>query len=244
LGSRLTKITLEKSIRKPPPLATSILTDHGWLAGLPDEFKSYLLSDASLVRFEAGDTIIMAGEETRELLGLCEGLVNITSALGLADTPLLLHLGRPPFWFGHGPLFTGRPRGATVVGRTTGTFARISGKRVDQLLARGPEYSRHFFLLAADYGNLASVIASDLTIRGSQKRLIAVLLRMAGYRGLREGPPLTFVPVNQGELASACNMSRNTVVSIVQRLVAKSLVGVTRTGVTIKDPAALAQMLK
>ncbi|MCX5493190.1 Crp/Fnr family transcriptional regulator [Kaistia dalseonensis] len=207
------------------------------------DFRKELLAEANWRRFDAGQHVTLSGEGGDELLCLCEGALAITSGLGTSDTPTMLHLARPPFWLGYGPLMTGEPRRATATARTSGWLAQILGRRLMAMLAATPAWWPNMFFLAASYGDLAALIAADLAIRGSERRLIAVILRMSGHRTPAAGPPLTLLPISQGELAAAANMSRNTAGTIIQRLASRGLLVVTPQGLVVENPGGLASLL-
>jgi CRP-like cAMP-binding protein len=219
-----------------------VLTSHGWLSRTSDAFQAALLADVVWHAFEPGEHLTMAGDESRrELFGLCEGVVALTAGLGPGDTPPL-HLARPAFWFGHSMLSTGEPTRVTATARTRGTLVRIPGQRILTLVGGRPDWWLHLLQLTAIYGDVAVTVATDLAIRGSERRLVAVLLRMGGHRDPATGPALRVVPVNQVELAAACNLSRNTANGIVRRLASRGLLSVTRAGLAIDDPDELLRL--
>jgi CRP-like cAMP-binding protein len=223
----------------PAGARLDVLTQHGWLRHVPDELRRQFVSGVSWRRLEPGQPVSMAGTDEGELLGLCEGVLAITSGLGTAESMVTLHLARPPFWIGHGPLFTGQPRRATAMARTDGWVARISAQRFHGLLAADPGWWRWLTLLAAEYGDIAFMIASDLAIRGSERRLAAVITRMSGHRTGLPGPAIDILPVTQQELAEARNLSRNTAGAILGRLAAQGIVSTTSAGLAIRRPEAL-----
>lgn len=219
-----------------------LLTSYGWLSRVPDPLRSALLSDVVWHAFGPGDHLITAGEEDRrELIGLCDGVLAFTAGMGPPDTPPI-HLARPASWFGYSTLFTGEPARITATARTKGWVVRIAGARVRELVAGNPDWWPQFLHLAGDYGDLALTVAADLAIRGSERRLVAVLLRMSGHRHPAGGPTLGVVPINQGELAAACNLSRNTANGIVRGLASRGLISVARSGLSIDRPAALLEL--
>ena len=85
----------------------SILRSRGWLATTPLEFRKQFLSAARWRYIEAGSTVTLGGEERDDIIGLAEGTVAVTSALGLAGTPIT-HLAHAVFWMGYGPILLGR----------------------------------------------------------------------------------------------------------------------------------------
>jgi CRP/FNR family transcriptional regulator, cyclic AMP receptor protein len=217
----------------------AILSQHGWLSHVSPDFRTELLAEITWRRFEAGQAVSMAGADGGELLGLCDGVLAITSGLGTPDSMVTLHLARPPFWIGHGPLVTGDPRRATAVARSGGWLARIGAQRFHGLLSANPGWWRNVALLVAEYGDTAFIIAADLAIRGSEQRLAAVITRMSGHRPGLPGPAIDILPITQKELAEAANLSRNTAVAILGRFAARGLIETRRPGIAIRRPEAL-----
>jgi hypothetical protein len=87
----------------------TILSNGGWLAAAPAEFRQAILSRSDWQNLEAGAPIQAGGEEAGELIGLARGIVEMRTILGPADTPIM-HFVHPVFWFGDVPILSGRPR--------------------------------------------------------------------------------------------------------------------------------------
>ena len=220
-----------------------VLAGSRWLAATPPEFRASLLALARWHRGEGGTTITLAGEDVDDMIGLASGIVGFTASHGRADTPTL-HIARAPFWMGYGPMLLGRPRVVTAVARAPVVFASFPKARLVALLESRPGWWRPFTELMGEYGDLNAVIASDLVILDSEARCVAVLLRFGGVRfaGPDDAGPVE-VPVTQGELAAAANLSRNSVGMILRRLAARGLVEIGYAGVILPAPARLRAML-
>ena len=95
-------------------------------------------------------------------------------------------------------------------------------------------------MLSMEYGDTVATIASDLTIRDAETRLIAVLLRFAGLRGPSAGDAVPIaVPVTQNDLAEAANLSRNWTGAILRRLASAGSIETGYSGISIRNPHAL-----
>ena len=217
----------------------AILRDRGWLGDTPDEFREAILAGCGWQSLEPGAPIQSGGEDSGELIGLAQGIVELRTILGRADTPLM-HLAHAVFWFGYVPILTGRPRGIAAAAKTTVWLARMPQAAVRALLDKRPEWWRHLMQLSVIYGELSQTVAADLLIRDSERRLSAVLLRLAGRRFA--GPAdseRAEVPITQDELAGAANLSRNSVGAMLHRLAKRGLIERGYGGVAIRAPAAL-----
>lgn len=216
-----------------------ILRDGEWLSATPAEFQRAILSRGSWKRLEVGAPIQAGGEEEGELIGLAQGIVEMRTVLGRADTPLM-HFAHAVFWFGYVPILTGKPRRLAAAAKTPVWLARIPQAEVRALLDQRPEWWRHLMQLSIIYGDVSQTVAADLLIRDSERRCAAVLLRLSGRRfaGRNDKEPVE-IRVTQNELAGAANLSRNSVGAMVQRLKARGLLVLGYRGMTIRAPAAL-----
>lgn len=221
--------------------ALAVLASRGWLAEAPEPFREHVLAGARLRRVEDGATITLGGEEADDMVGLARGTIAMTSVLGPAGTPVT-HLAHAVSWLGYGPMLLQRPRVVTAVARGEVWIAVIPKARLLPLLDE-PQGWRPFMRLLAEYGDISATIAADLLIRSSEGRLAATILRFAGQR--RAGPAAGAVarlPVTQGELAEAANLSRNAGGRILRRMAAAGLVAIDYRGLEVLDPAGLRQM--
>jgi CRP-like cAMP-binding protein len=216
-----------------------ILADRGWLSITPPEFQRALLSRSSWHCLEAGAPIQAGGEQAGELIGLADGVIALTTILGPADTPIM-HLSRPVFWLGYVPIILGQPRRMAAIAKTPVSLARIPQRAVEKVLSEQPQWWQFLLQPAIIYGDASQNVAADLLIRDSERRCAAVLLRLSGLRFARadDGKPVE-VPLTQSELGGAANLSRNSVGSIVKRLVARGLIEQGRQGITVCAPMAL-----
>lgn len=219
--------------------ALRVLAGSRWLASTPPEFCAAFLALARFHRVEAGATITLAGEEADDIIGLASGFAALTASHGRADAPIL-HLARAPFWMGYGPMLLGRPRVVTAVARTPVRFASFSQAKAVSLLESRPGWWRPFTVLAGEYGEVSSVIATDLAIMQSEARCAAVLLRFGGARfaGPQDRGEIE-VPVTQNDLAAAVNLSRNSAGAIVRRWSQLGLVRTAYGSITIVSPTRL-----
>lgn len=220
-----------------------VLASSGWLADVPAEFRDTLLPLGRWHRIEEGSYITFSGEEEEDLIGLAQGTVALTSSLGLAGTPIM-HLARAPFWLGYGPLLHGTKRVVNAEARSTVWIATFPKFKVIPLIESRPGWWRPFMKLMGIYGDLSSLMAADLLIQQSDRRCAAVLLRFGGARfGVVPSASPIKVPVTQEELAAACNLSRNSVGTILRRFIALGYVETGYGGIDILDPAGLRMLL-
>lgn len=222
----------------------SILASRGWLAEAPAEFRTQFLSAARWRHVDQGATVTLGGEEKDDVVGLAQGTVAVMSTLGHAGTPTM-HLAHAVTWVGYGPLLLDRPRVVTVEARTPLWIAVIPKAKIVPLLDETTLWWRCFTRLLAEYGDISAMIASDLLIRQSDRRLAATILRLAGHRipGAQSGGDVR-LPVTQAELADAANLSRNAAGTILRALAAKGFIETDYRGIVVLDRAGLQRFVE
>jgi CRP-like cAMP-binding protein len=209
----------------------------GWLSELPPPLRS-TLADASRLRlFGAGDRVYGLRDPPGGFYGLEEGCVALEAAQ--SDKPpqkgFLIH---PGTWIGEGPV-------AGLEARITDAWATRPSKVLSieiaalrRLAARDPELWRHLVLLALHNQRRAMGLAHDLTLRGSRRRLAALLARLAGLRE-DHAPADPIVDATQGEIEAIANMSRGVVSRLLLAMGQEGLLRLRRANVEILDPEGL-----
>lgn len=221
----------------------SILESRGWLAATPMAFRKRFLSASRWRRVEPGGNVTLGGEERDDVIGLARGTVAVTSTLGQAGTPIM-HMAHAVFWMGYGPILLGRSRVVTVEARTELWIASVPKAAIIPLLDDTTLWWRCFMRLLAEYGDTSAMIASDLLIRQSDRRLAATILRFAGLRRPGQGPvEQVCVEVTQAELADAANLSRNTAGTILRKFAAKDFIRMGYRGLAVRNPAGLYRLV-
>lgn len=217
----------------------SLLASRGWLAGTPAEFRTLVLSAAQWRHIEQGATVTLGGEERDDVIGLAHGTIAATTTLGQDDTPTM-HIAHAVFWLGYGPLLLERPRNITVEARTDLWVASIPKVRLQPLLDGTTKWWRCFMHLLVEYGDITAMIASDLLIRQSDRRLAATILRFCGPPDQGADPAgQPRIPITQAELADAANMSRNVAGTILRTFAAKGWIETDYRGIVVLDRTAL-----
>lgn len=215
-----------------------VLARHGWLSTTPVEFQEAILSRCHWKHLEAGDRITIGGEESGDLIGLARGTIEMTTVLGVSETPMM-HLGYPVFWLGYGPIISGQPRRISANAKSPVWLASVPQATVMGLLGERPEWWRHFLPLALSYGDIAINIAADMLIRGSERRCAAALLRLSGRRFTEQEDAPVEIPLSQDELAAAANLSRNTTGEVLRKLAARGLIELGYRCMIVRAPKAL-----
>ena len=77
------------------------------------------------------------GDEQGELIALLRGVAGVSTALGAADSPVMLFL-RPVSWFGFGPILAPEPRRFSVIAQTDVRLATVTTSRLSWILLEIP----------------------------------------------------------------------------------------------------------
>ena len=224
----------------PGPSLSAGFPVRGWFADSDPEFRRALLALARPKSYVAGSVIYQADEVGQDVFGISAGVVVLQSKLTHPDA-VLLHMLRPGEWFGTVSLLLERGRRVTAVARTDVSLLRIPGDEVRALLRRRPEWFVELGRDAIYNMDLTMQIATDLMIRDALARCAAVLLRLAGRRW-SSGPDADLaseIPASQSELATLCNVSRNTFNRVVKEFASRGLVTLYYRSLTVNDPAQL-----
>lgn len=216
--------------------ATQTLQNNGWLSRTAPDFRDAMLAHAQWQRFESGETVSHGGDTSGGMFGLARGALTAIPAVGPPDTPAI-HVCTAPYWFGSNPLNSNLPRSVSMIARTPGIVARLPQQALATMLAEHPHWWKWISLGVSEIFMLVSQIATDLLIRDSRRRCIAVLLRLADRRA--HGDAAVVMEIGQDELAAMANMSRQTGGPILHALAAAGLVTAGYRNITVHDPAAL-----
>ena len=220
--------------------AAQSLRSAGWLSETPPDFQDAILSGCRWQWFAPGEAISHGGDIIGGMFGLAQGSVSIIPTLGVADAPII-HIGIAPFWHGSNPLINGEPRVMTIGARSRCLVARVPQYALEAVLAADPGRWRFIARHLTYIANLSMLVASDMQIRDSRRRCVAVLLRIANCRN---GSMATATAeMTQDELAAMANLSRQTTGPILRELADAGLATVGYRSIVLHDAAALRAMV-
>lgn len=192
------------------------LIKRGWLSRRPRELQDALLRRGRAAQYAARDFVYHLSDEPAGIYGILSGSFGLLAATERTE-PRLGHVLHPGDWFGEGPILTGRRRTLSVQALTAAEVVYVPLNDLCTLCATTPEWHREFAVLAAENASLAASVAASLLLRGSEARLAAALLRVAGRTVLSPTGPLFPVRLNQKELGEVANVSRQVVNATLRR---------------------------
>ena len=214
------------------------LVQNGWLSRTRPDFQRALLAIATWREVEAGETVGLTGDLGGNLCGVASGQVGYANGLGSSITPVV-QIGHAGSWVGILPIF-GIPRASDTTARTAALVASMPIARVHALLDEHPNWWRHIADLALEFTLTYATAMTDLMIRDSRQRCIAVLLRVGGcrFQDVALAAPPTVV-LTQEELSAMANLSPYPTGKILRELDRQGLIKLGYRSVKLLQPATL-----
>lgn len=211
--------------------AAAVMAEHGWLSRRPAEFREALVRRCRLRHYAANEAIYREGDPSNCMMGLVSGrwFVRVPPA------DAVISMEQPGFWIGEAGIFRGVERAASVVSATPSVGLCLPPAAFEELAARA-DYCRHFAANTAETLAHAVAVISNLSQPRSDIRVAQRLVTMAVFRSDRSSESL---PLSQADLAELCNLSRSSVVLILQQLVDAGLIELGYRKIIIPDLTAL-----
>jgi CRP/FNR family cyclic AMP-dependent transcriptional regulator len=219
-------------------LAEKIAARDGWLSKQPEIFRNALLKQADLLVLTTGEPIFHAGDDPGGIYCIVSGgiLVYVPSLDGIER---LAHIARPCVWFGHGPVLAREVRKLTFVAGEPSILLHVALGTIDKLTAADPLAGRSIRAIAEFTMQIAYTVVSDLLIPRSDRRIAAILLRVAAvHDGVTPVGRTGFV-LKQTQLAEMANVSRHLVNQTLTKFEARGWIVVSYNRLKITDPDAL-----
>lgn len=218
----------------------AILTGaENWFGRAPKEFQKAILARCQWITCKAGQPVYRTSDERADLVAVVEGTVEVYSAFGIGDNPLL-HLGHEGLWVGTGSVISGESPRTTILARVDTLLARIPWRAVHEVLAAHPVWWRLMAAAALEYGDMASAALADQLVFDKARRCACIILRITGQRPPRRArPDRRDVIVTQEELATMAALSRTSLVEILREFERRELIEQRYRKLRVLDPAAL-----
>lgn len=203
-----------------------VLSDHGWLALTPPDFRRAVVERLTIRRLRAGEAIYRAGDREGGLWAIIEGGVQFEIP-GPQLAPCLAYFAVPGFWFGEAPLISKGARQVNAYAAGSSIFATISLVDCRAIIDEEPARWQWIALLAHMNRDLVEGLAADLLLQEPRQRVIAALLRLSGWRAApnlmpNPGP----IHLSQQQLGQIANLSRTVVSGILGDLARRGLIAV------------------
>jgi CRP/FNR family transcriptional regulator, cyclic AMP receptor protein len=179
-----------------------ILVRTGWLSRQPGDFQARIARLGRWREFKAGETIYLSGEEAEWMVGLAEGIFEITFPL-LSDEPVVIHRAEPGFWTGEMSVLKGQKRIISIAAATDVRVFVIPASGIQRMLAEEPRHWGPFYDLSLTSSRIAVTLLAEVLSLSPRARVARILLRLARQDGS--------VPGSQEDLGRLLGMTRSSV---------------------------------
>ena len=202
----------------------------------PDPALAALAAVARWRNFDAGQTVLEAGDPARDIFFIATGDLRIITRSHAGQEIILNELG-PGQFFGEIAAIDGGPRSAGVVALTRCRICVIAAEPFMGFALATPEASLHVMRILAGLVREKDARLLELTVLPVRPRLIALLLRMARPHG--DGGLVVSPPRPHHELAARMGTGREVVSRTLSALQRDGLVTPGRGGLVLPEPKRL-----
>lgn len=211
--------------------AAEVMAQHGWLSRRPAAFREAVTSRCRLRRYGAKESVYREGDPSNCMMGLVEGrwFVRVPPA------DVAITIGLPGFWIGEAGIFRGADRAASVTSATPSVGLCLPPAAFEELAAN-PEYCRHFAANTAESLAQAIAVIGNLSQPRADIRVAQRLLSLAIFTNSHSD---NVIPLSQADFAELCNLSRSSLVPILQDLASLGLITLEYRRIIINDVASL-----
>jgi CRP-like cAMP-binding protein len=162
------------------------------------------------------------------------GLVAGRWVVRVPPADVAIAIGQPGFWVGDAGYFRGVTRAASVISAGPSVGLCLPAPALEALMARA-DYARHFAANTAETLAEAIAVIGVLSQPRAEIRVAQRLATLAAFNGQSDN----VIPLSQADLAELCNLSRSSVVEILQALVAEGLISLGYRRIVITNLEAL-----
>jgi CRP-like cAMP-binding protein len=182
----------------------------GWLKGKTPKFQEALLREARIREYETRQYTHHIGDDPGGFYGIIDGSFGAITHNPTMGS-VMGHIMRRGDWFGQRPMVVGKSRSLAFRAMEKSTVFYVSLQAVETVSQGLPEARWHFASLAEHNLEITIRIISDLLICRSDKRIAAVLLRVAGLAEDGRSKEFHECSLTQSDLAELANVSRHIV---------------------------------
>jgi CRP-like cAMP-binding protein len=223
----VTEISGSRSERFAPLLAGI------WLSHQPEEFRSAIIRTGRIISCRAHERISYEGDDDRRLFGVIRGAIGCFGS-HRHETLILGTVMMPGQWFGFGTIIGHRPRTLGFVALEATELLSFGQPEMRQMGERFPDFPLRVARLQSINFDHAERVVAELLIRNVERRIVAVLLRLAQET---RGPP--DLPLSQSALAEMANASRASTNKLLGQLERAGLVKAGYGRIVITDVTGL-----
>jgi CRP/FNR family transcriptional regulator, cyclic AMP receptor protein len=211
------------------------LSGSGWLSLQPETFCRAMICSGRVVALGVRQPVTMEGDEDPRIFGVVRGAIGTYSS-HRHEFPVLGTVLFPGQWFGLGPRLIGGERTLTFVAMEDSELLCFGPAEFQKIGEIAPDLNDRLAQLAQFMSNYSAQIIAELLIPETDRRIVAVLLRLCE----RSYGNFSF-RLSQAEIGEMSNASRDTVNKLVKRLAQNGLLTVRYGRIEVADYAGLAR---
>lgn len=219
--------------------AKALVGRTGWLLNQPSWVGDAVLAGSRLRSYEPGQFTFSAGDDPGGMFGIVDGGFGVLVPSG-GNGLLPCHIMRRGSWFGYGPALsgTGRKMSFKAVERSN-----VLHLPLHELTAIGTRFPEFFRILGAlndiTYMMSAVRVVGDLLITSGEKRIAAVLVRIARPEPSDQAEQPWPIRLTQAEIGQMSNSSRDRVNRALAKFAEAGWITTEFKMIVIHDLAAL-----
>jgi CRP/FNR family transcriptional regulator, cyclic AMP receptor protein len=219
--------------------ARDIVARTGWLLGQPAWVRDAVLGGSRLRMFAPGQFSFYAGDEAGGMYGVVDGGFGVLVPSAGNDI-LLCHIMRRGAWFGYGPALSGGGRKITFKAVERSRVLHLPRHELNAIGAAKPEFFRILGALNdMSYMMTAVQVVGDLLIASGERRIAAVLARIARPNPSDEPQSPWPIRLSQAEIGQMSNSSRDRVNRALAKFARAGWVTADFKTIVVNDIAAL-----
>lgn len=219
--------------------AKSVLSKRGWLAEEPAWLRDAMMERAELQVYTPGVHTFFAGDATGGMFGIAEGSFGVMIPAASGEL-VLCHVLRTGAWFGLAPILTNGPRSLTYRALEKSHVLTVRRSELDAIAQSRPEFLHRIGVLSeTSFYAMGVRVLGDLLVRSGERRIAAVLARLAqGGDGYKIGEPQP-IHLSQAEIGQISNASRDRVNRALQKFAKAGWIELDFKAIVIRDINAL-----
>lgn len=186
--------------------------------------------------YEAGQTVLEAGDDARDVFLVAEGMLRVSSR-SRGGHEVILNEILPGALFGEIAAIDHQQRSATVVALTRSRICAIPASAFMAFVLATPAASLHLMRALATLVREKDARLFELSVLPVRPRLVALLLRLARPRP--SGGHIVSPPRPHHELAARIGTRREVVSRTMSALLREGLLEQTRGGLVLPRPEGL-----
>jgi CRP-like cAMP-binding protein len=222
-------------------MTSPLLRPDEWLKMQPADFRERLATIGTR-RVLPARTFLYRVEDWGGIYGVVSGCLEVIVELNSGQRAL--NFAYPGYFIGNRPIKLDLPYAVSVAARLDSKVTSIPFSAMTRMVEEKPEWWKGFATLTDYWFDVAICGWTDLMLRNSEARCMAVLLRLGGYRPFTElDDGQRLIPVTQQELGENTNLSRSRVSEILAELEKAELIARSYGGIRICEPAKMQKRL-